>query len=135
MKKMLYVATLALSSMLCAAKPEVISIEDINPEMMAKLQEKERAKLIVKMPKGMELPMSVLIYGDFFSAGTGGEEAFTVTIKQDLFLKFCGDVFFASLDGKNWKKMEEFFTGSFGWSVNDETATKFGLYLEANLRK
>lgn len=128
-------AALTLSGVLLAAEPEVISITDLMQELTENRPEDGQFNGILKLPKGTELPMSVLIRGDFFSADTEGETAFIVKVEQDLYIKLKEDDFLASLDGKNWKTMEEFFTGSFGWSYSNNTPSMHGLYLEANLRK
>lgn len=111
---------------------EVVLITDLTADMMINLTDEE--SIVIKIPKGAELPIGVCIKGEFFFSEQ--EEAFSVHALRDLYVKCQGDNTLVSADGENWKTFPDFFAGSFGWSVgnHDDEPTEYGLFLEANQR-
>ncbi len=126
--------TIALSGALCAQNVEVHSIQDVRQEMLESCNKNGNLPFVIKLPKGSEVPVSLLIKGDFFAASSEGDEAFSVKILKDLYVKTDKGDLLVSQNGRKWKPVAEFFTGSLGWSINDNASSKVGLFLEANKR-
>lgn len=112
-----------------AYSSEVISIIDVpkDKELCSSMQNQNWDAFkdkIVKIPKGSKFPVRLAIKGDFFSLPES--EIVSLEVKKSFLMTIVEKqntaVILLSMDGKQWKEPQEFFTGilSCGWGFDDE---------------
>ena len=82
---------------------QVVSINELTDAHIESFTQGKLQDTIVKCPAGMVLPLTLSLQGEFFAS----EGESSLKILKTCFVKYTGETYLLSLDGKSWKEFSD----------------------------
>lgn len=113
----------------------IINLSSMTSEQLKGFFNGETIQLVLECPEGASLPLHLSIAGEFLALDPLDEPPYRLRILQTCFIKNEKQNFYFSDDCVHWKEFSDFFSGSIGVSVNNESARDVSLLLELNSKR
>jgi hypothetical protein len=115
---------------------QVVSLADLNDEMIQEFAEGKRGDVVVQCKEGMRLPFQMRMDGEFLSLSGADEAPLYLTVMKTCYVRCSArETFLFSSDLLTWGKFSEFFTGELKISVDAKSGgPSASLYLRLNER-
>jgi hypothetical protein len=142
MKKMIFFC--AFLGIACAAQayagaaPTVVRATALNDELIKQFSS-GNGDLVVEFKGGDRLPVSINSSGDLLeTSDAGSASSASWNVKRDFYLKLQGKALLLSLDGQNFKPLQDMLSGSLTIGATapaDGSASQISINLQALLKQ
>ena len=112
----------------------VIQLSSLTEDMVESFFNGKTPQRILQCTKGESFPLRFILKSEWLSLEVN-PVPLTATVLKTCFIKCIEGTLFFSIDLKDWKSFEKFFTGMVGASLSiDEGLVEMGLNIELNQR-
>ena len=116
---------LVISGVLCSmsaaqANDRTLRASEVNGQMWSDLQQGKLENITFEFRQGDEIPMTFEAQGDFLE--TRQASVSYITVKRNFWIKTKNNDLKVSLDGRNFKKLEDVMTGTLAAGFGSQQA-------------
>ncbi|MBA3721082.1 MAG: hypothetical protein H0W88_01605 [Parachlamydiaceae bacterium] len=123
--------TFEMGSRYCPYRPQyaVINISECSKENIEDFFQGKIPNIAIECNKGQKIPLKIKSSGDFLAIGSNINTPLYLNFVNTCYIQCTGEKILFSKDLHTWKNLEEFFTSSFGFGIDEQQSINFNLEL------